>query len=75
MPVILRESDYEAWLDPGNRDTAALSSLLVPYPAEEMRAYPVGPRVNSADNDGAELIAPASEQIGETRDLGLETRE
>ena len=75
MPVILRESDYDAWLDPQNRDTARLAPLLVPYPAEEMRAYPVGLRVNSADNDDAQLIAPATEQAGETRDLGFESRD
>jgi putative SOS response-associated peptidase YedK len=73
MPVIVHEADYEAWLDPKNADTAALEGLLAPYPAEEMRAYPVGLRVNSANNNDAELIAPA--QGLETRDLGLETRD
>ena len=58
MPVILAECDYQAWLNPENRDTAALGALLKPYPAEEMRSYPVSPRVNSADNNGPELIEP-----------------
>jgi len=56
MPVILRPSDYEAWLDPENRDLAGLKSLLKPFPAEEMRVYPVSTRVNRAGNDGPELI-------------------
>lgn len=56
MPVLLHEDDYEAWLDPGNRNVSALGKLLKPFPAEEMRAYPVGPRVNNAKNDGADLI-------------------
>ena len=61
MPVLLHATDYDAWLDPRNSDTAALGQLLKPYPAEEMRAYPVGLRVNSAKNDGPELIAPAGD--------------
>ena len=56
MPAILHESGYEAWLAPQDHDPAALQALLAPYPAEEMRAYPVGPRVNSAKNDGPELV-------------------
>ena len=59
MPVILHERDYEAWLDPDNADTEALGALLTPFPAEEMRAYPVSTRVNSARNDEPALIEPA----------------
>lgn len=58
MPAILPENDYAAWLDPRNEDRAALKTLLKPYPAEEMRGYPVSLRVNSAKNDGPELISP-----------------
>ncbi len=58
MPVILHERDYEAWLDPDNDDTEALAALLVPFPAEEMRAWPVSTRVNNARNDGPALIEP-----------------
>src|SRR5688572_7149666 len=57
MPVILRQSDYDGWLDPENEDVAGLKRLLRPFPAEEMRAYPVSTRVNSAGNNGPELIA------------------
>jgi putative SOS response-associated peptidase YedK len=56
MPAILHEADYEAWLKPQDRTRAELASLLAPYPAEEMRAYPVSPLVNSARNEGPELI-------------------
>jgi putative SOS response-associated peptidase YedK len=58
MPVILHERDYEAWLDPGNEDTEALVRLLAPFPADEMRAYPVSTRVNNARNNGPALIEP-----------------
>lgn len=58
MPVLLHEADYDAWLDPENESAGALKKLLKPFPADEMRAYPVSTRVNSARNNGAELIAP-----------------
>jgi putative SOS response-associated peptidase YedK len=58
MPVILPEGAWDEWLDPRNEDVAALSSLLVPYPAEEMRAYPVSRLVNDVRHDGPELVEP-----------------
>ena len=64
MPVILAESHHAAWLDPTNEDTAAMQSLLKPYPVEEMRAYPVSTRVNSPKNDGPELIEPVKKASG-----------
>jgi putative SOS response-associated peptidase YedK len=36
MPVILPQEKEAAWLDPHNGSLAALSSLLKPYPADEM---------------------------------------
>jgi putative SOS response-associated peptidase YedK len=36
MPVILPQADYAAWLDPTNREPAALLPLLLPYPPEAM---------------------------------------
>jgi putative SOS response-associated peptidase YedK len=59
MPVILPEDAHVEWLDPENGRMDALQGLLKSYPAEEMRAYPVSPRVNSAKNEGPELVAPA----------------
>jgi len=60
MPVLLHPADYDAWLDPENEELEKLKVLLKPYPAEEMRAYPVSSRVNNANNDGPEIIEPAS---------------
>ena len=59
MPVILPESAYEQWLDPAPRKPEELQSLLVPYPAAAMTAYPVSTLVNSPANDRAECILPA----------------
>ncbi len=53
MPVIIATEDYDTWLT-GTPEQAM--ALLKPYPADEMRAYPVSPRVNNPHNDGAELI-------------------
>lgn len=58
MPAILPERAHAEWLDPENHRTEALQRLLEPYPAEEMRAHRVSPRVNSVKNDGPGLIDP-----------------
>ena len=62
MPVILPEQAHAEWLDPGNANAEALQKLLKPFPAEEMRTYPVSTRVNSAKNEGPELIEPLQER-------------
>ncbi len=56
MPVILRPEDESAWLDRNNDDADLLKSLLAPYPAEEMCAYPVSPLVGSVKNDDKRCI-------------------
>jgi putative SOS response-associated peptidase YedK len=60
MPVILPTNAEAAWLDKDNRDVEELVSLLQPYPAEGMTAYPVSKLVNSPSNEGRELIEPLS---------------
>ena len=57
MPVILRPDDEAYWLNHAVTDTRDLLSLLVPYPAEAMEAYPVSRRVNVPAVDDAELLA------------------
>ncbi|WP_456364224.1 SOS response-associated peptidase [Priestia aryabhattai] len=58
MPVILKEDAYDIWLDPKMDDTNYLKSLLAPYPAREMKAYPVSQIVNSPKNDVVECLSP-----------------
>jgi putative SOS response-associated peptidase YedK len=58
MPVILARRDFAAWLDPANRDTASLQTLLVPAPAEDWEAVPVGTRVNSPSHDSPDCLEP-----------------
>jgi putative SOS response-associated peptidase YedK len=59
MPVILSNHTYAQWIDPTPHFPVDLNSLLVPYPAEEMQAYPVSTLVNSPANDQPEVVLPA----------------
>jgi putative SOS response-associated peptidase YedK len=56
MPVILSPTDYDRWLDPSIQEPAVLQTLLRPYPADEMTAYPVSTRVNDPANDSPECV-------------------
>ncbi|MBB6675512.1 SOS response-associated peptidase [Cohnella nanjingensis] len=58
MPVILRPEDEARWLDRRIQDPAPLLPLLVPYPAGEMAAYEVDPRVGNVANDDPACMAP-----------------
>lgn len=58
MPVILPQDAYAQWLSPDEQPADALQSLLIPYPGEEMEAYPVSRFVNRPTNDSPECIAP-----------------
>jgi putative SOS response-associated peptidase YedK len=59
MPVILHRENEDAWLDKGT-SVAHLRSLLVPYTADKMEAYPVSRVVNNPANEGAELVQPVA---------------
>jgi hypothetical protein len=56
MPVTLHPEDYELWLDPDFDEKEPLTTLLEPYPAEAMEAYPVSRRVNSPSNNEPSII-------------------
>jgi len=60
MPVILSREAESEWLDRSVQDVATLRELLRPYPAEEMRAYPVSQKVGNVRSDGPELIEEAA---------------
>ena len=57
MPVILPRDLEELWLDAGVDDPGALGSVLAPYQDDAMEVYEVSTLVNSAANDGPEVIA------------------
>ena len=53
MPVILPEEHHDAWLS-----GEAGKEILVPFPAERMKAWPVNSRVNSPKNNDADIVLP-----------------
>jgi putative SOS response-associated peptidase YedK len=57
MPVIVPERGYSTWLDP-HAPVPALQELLVPFPSNEMRAWPISTRVNDAACDAASILEP-----------------
>ena len=69
MPVILTEDAIALWLDPKVQDVELLKSLLVPYSAEKMIAYPVDARVNSPDYDAPDCIQPYRAATSTPKDL------
>jgi len=58
MPVIIAESDHQAWLDPNNDDIDALRRLLVPAESDSWTLHPVSKAVNNPRNDSPELLEP-----------------
>jgi len=54
MPVILRKEDESNWLE--DNVVSRLSTLLVPFDSNLMKAFPVSNKVNSAANNDASLI-------------------
>jgi len=60
MPVILHPRDYKKWLDASPQAPENLLSLIKPYPADDMSAYPVSKLVNTPTNDSPQLVVPAA---------------
>ena len=60
MPVVLDESAWDAWLDPSFADLGALQSFLTTAPDEWFDTYEVSPRVNSPQNNDADLLRPVA---------------
>jgi len=66
MPVILVPDCCDLWLDPGMRETAAVSELLRPCDARLMCRYPVSTRINHVANDDEACSAPV--ELAQIRD-------
>lgn len=60
MPVIVPREAYELWLSPDTQERELLQSLLRPYRASDMVAFPVSERVNSPACNDPECIRPRS---------------
>ncbi len=61
MPVILPREMEEFWLDRDVQDTAVLENALTSYPSELMQAYQVSTLVNSARNNGPQVVEPVAQ--------------
>lgn len=59
MPAILDARDWATWLGEVPASRGELHALLKPFPAERMRAYAIGTRVNSAAFDHETILEPA----------------
>jgi putative SOS response-associated peptidase YedK len=57
MPVILPPGARDRWLDPSASEIE-LRGLLVPLPAEELKAYEVSALVNLPSNDSPDCVNP-----------------
>ncbi len=57
MPVILTSLQFDDWLSP-ETDPQALLDMLRPADDDLLQAVPVSTRVNSARNDGPDLVQP-----------------
>lgn len=62
MPVIVKPRDYSRWMEPGDPMRLPID-LLRPYPAEEMRSWPVDQRVGNFRNDDAELLKESEAEL------------
>jgi putative SOS response-associated peptidase YedK len=60
MPVILPPEDYAMWLDPDFDEKEPLTTLLKPYPADAMEAYPVSRKVNKPSNNEPSVLEPVA---------------
>lgn len=67
MPVILPEKEFDRWLDPNNHNTTELKKLLVPFPDEDMKAYPVSRLVSNSKNDTPDCMKPLDESGAEVK--------
>lgn len=70
MPVILDKQHYEMWLERGMNDLDLLRTLLVPYPAEKMKAFPV---LNKSEESAA-MIERIEFEIPSVSDVAKVTK-
>ena len=56
MPVILPEEHHAKWL--GEVEDSGLKELLKPFPADQMKMWPISARVNSPKNDDPDILTP-----------------
>ncbi len=58
MPVLVRPEHYDDWLNTGEFDSKPALAMLEPVQEDFFEAFPVDTSVNSARNEGPDLIKP-----------------
>jgi len=61
MPAILEGESAELWLDTAHVESRGARALAQPLEPGRLAFHPVATRVNSARNDGPDLIAPVAD--------------
>jgi putative SOS response-associated peptidase YedK len=70
MPVILDPKDFTAWLNREMNDIDFLKSMLVPYPADRMTAFPV----TNKSAETPEMIEKITFEVPAAHDLAKMTK-
>ena len=68
MPAILAAEFHNAWLNP-RTTRVELLGMLQPFPSSLMKTHPVSSRVNSTENDSADLLFRVDAEVGQTLSL------
>jgi putative SOS response-associated peptidase YedK len=58
MPAVLKPDIWPLWLAEQPAELASIKALLVPYPSDEMVAWPVRARVGRVKNNDPGLVEP-----------------
>lgn len=61
-PVILHPEQEKLWLDP-SLSLSEVTSMLEPFPSEEMNAYPIAKTIKNPRAEGIELLEPIGQRI------------
>lgn len=56
MPIVIKREDFDLWLDPSHHELKSALALMKAPEEEQFDLYPVSQKVNSARNQGADLI-------------------
>lgn len=73
MPVIVAPGDFALWLS-AKVPAEEVAGLLQPADESVLEAIPIGPRVNSADNDDAALLDPVDPAVAAAADAERKAR-
>ena len=62
MPAVLKPDAWPLWLGEQPAELAPIKALLVPYPSDEMIAWPVTACVGKVKNNDPDLVEPITLQ-------------